>query len=41
MCQAVNIASLEEVIKYFLKKATEKAEEAQTQAKVRAACACG
>lgn len=35
MCQAVNIASLEEVIKYFLKKAGEKAEEAQAKASVR------
>jgi translation initiation factor 3 subunit A len=32
MCQAVNIASLEEVIKYFLKKSGEKAEEAQSKA---------
>jgi translation initiation factor 3 subunit A len=35
MCQAVNINSLEEVIKYFLKTAGEKAEEAQTKADVR------
>jgi hypothetical protein len=34
MCQAVNIASLEEVIKYLLKKASEKAEEAQNKASV-------
>ncbi|KAJ9529424.1 hypothetical protein QJQ45_013723 [Haematococcus lacustris] len=32
MCQAVNIASLEEVIKYYLKKASDKAEEAQSKA---------
>ncbi len=36
MCQQVNINSLEEVIKYFLAKATEKAEEARVQAEVRA-----
>jgi translation initiation factor 3 subunit A len=35
MCHLVNIASLEEVIKYFLKKASEKAEEAQSAATVR------
>eukprot|EP00955_Chlamydomonas_euryale_P006872 72984-Chlamydomonas_euryale.AAC.4 len=35
MCQAVNISSLEEVIKYFLKKASEKAEAAQAQVAVR------
>lgn len=35
-CQNVNINSLEEVIKYFLKKATERAEEAQAKADVRA-----
>lgn len=34
MCQSVNINSLEEVIKYYLKKASEKAEEAQKQATV-------
>ena len=34
MCQAVNISSLEEVIKYFLKKTSEKAEEAQSKAAV-------
>lgn len=34
MCQAVNISSLEEVIKYFLKTAGDKAEEAQKQAAV-------
>lgn len=34
MCQAVNINSLEEVIKYFLKKASDKAEEAQSKAAV-------
>lgn len=34
MCQAVNIASLEEVIKYFLKKTSDKAEEAQNKAAV-------
>ncbi|KAF5827767.1 eukaryotic initiation factor [Dunaliella salina] len=32
MCQAVNINSLEEVIKYFLKKTSDKAEEAQSKA---------
>lgn len=35
MCQAVNINSLEEVIKYFLKKTSDKAEEAQNKAAVR------
>jgi len=34
MCQAVNINSLEEVIKHFLKRASEKAEEAQGKAAV-------
>jgi hypothetical protein len=34
MCQAVNISSLEEVIKYYLRKASEKAEEAQSKAAV-------
>jgi translation initiation factor 3 subunit A len=34
MCQQVNINSLEEVIKYFLKKAGDKAEEAQSKAAV-------
>lgn len=34
MCQQVNINSLEEVIKYYLNKATEKAEEARQQAEV-------
>lgn len=34
-CQNVNINSLEEVIKYLLKKATERAEEAQAKADVR------
>jgi translation initiation factor 3 subunit A len=34
MCQQVNINSLEEVIKYYLNKATEKAEEARLQAEV-------
>lgn len=38
MCQTVAINSLEEVIKYYLKKATEKAEEAQGQAAVRDPC---
>ena len=37
MCQQVAINSLEEVIKYFMKRATEKAEEAQQQADVSAA----
>lgn len=35
VCQQVNVSSLEEVIKYFLKKASEKAEEAQAQAEVK------
>lgn len=35
MCQQVNINSLEEVIKYYLNKATEKAEEARTQAEAQ------
>lgn len=39
MCQAVNINSLEEVIKHFLKKTSEKAEEAQSKAAVRV-CVC-
>lgn len=34
VCQQVNVSSLEEVIKYFLKKASDKAEEAQSQAEV-------
>lgn len=37
MCQQVNINSLEEVIKYYLNKATEKAEEARAHAEVGAA----
>jgi translation initiation factor 3 subunit A len=47
MCQQVNINSLEEVIKYYLSKATEKAEEARQQSEVRArvhsgsVCGCG
>ncbi|WIA12117.1 hypothetical protein OEZ85_012190 [Tetradesmus obliquus] len=36
MCQQVNINSLEEVIKYYLNKATEKAEEARQQAESKA-----
>ena len=32
VCQQVNVSSLEEVIKYFLKSATDKAEEAQSKA---------
>lgn len=39
MCQAVNISSLEEVIKHFLKTANDKAEEAQSKAAVRAGAA--
>eukprot|EP00879_Flechtneria_rotunda_P015205 GHRR01015895.1.p1 GENE.GHRR01015895.1~~GHRR01015895.1.p1 ORF type:complete len:658 (+),score=275.95 GHRR01015895.1:165-2138(+) len=35
MCQQVNINSLEEVIKYYLNKATEKAEEARQQAEAK------
>jgi translation initiation factor 3 subunit A len=34
MCQQVNINSLEEVIKYYLNKATEMAEKARQQAEV-------
>ncbi len=34
LCQTVNVASLEEVIKYYLKKASDKAEEAQSKAAV-------
>lgn len=40
MCQQVNINSLEEVIKYYLNKATEKAEEARQQAEVTATGVC-
>ncbi|CAI5504288.1 unnamed protein product [Closterium sp. Naga37s-1] len=36
-CQQVNVQSLEEVVKYFLKLATEKAEQAQAQVKAAAA----
>ena len=32
VCQQVNVSSLEEVIKYFLKSATDKAEEAKSKA---------
>ena len=32
VCQQVNVNSLEEVIKYFLKSATDKAEEAKSKA---------
>lgn len=32
VCQQVNVSSLEEVIKYFLKTATDKAEEAKSKA---------
>lgn len=35
MCQQVNINSLEEVIKYYLNKATQMAEQARQQAEVR------
>lgn len=35
VCQQVNVQSLEEVIKYFMKTATDKAEEAQSKATVR------
>lgn len=42
VCQQVNVSSLEEVIKYFLKSATNKAEDAQSKAAEvrgrRAAC---
>lgn len=34
VCQQVNVQSLEEVIKYFIKTATGKAEEAQSTAQV-------
>ena len=34
VCQQVNVQSLEEVIKYFMKTATDKAEEAQSKAQV-------
>ena len=34
VCQQVNVSSLEEVIKHFLKTATSKAEEAQSKAEV-------
>lgn len=34
MCQVANVASLEEVIKHFMKRAGEKAEEAQSKADV-------
>jgi translation initiation factor 3 subunit A len=37
MCQQVNINSLEEVIKYYLNKATEMAEKARQQAEVSSA----
>ncbi|CAI5962996.1 unnamed protein product [Closterium sp. NIES-64] len=36
-CQQVNVQSLEEVVKYFLKLATEKAEQAQAQVEAAAA----
>lgn len=32
VCQQVNVSSLEEIIKYFLKTATDKAEQAQSKA---------
>ena len=38
ICQQVNVQSLEEVIKYYLKTTTDRAEEAQGKAKVGAAC---
>ena len=34
VCQQVNVGSLEEVIKHLLKSATDRAEDAQTKAKV-------
>lgn len=34
VCQQVNVQSLEEVIKYFMKAATGKAEDAQSKAQV-------
>ena len=39
-CQNVNINSLEEVVKYLLKKATERAEDAQAKANVRCLLIC-
>ena len=36
VCQQVNVSSLEEVIKHFLKTATDKAEDAQSKAEVGA-----
>lgn len=41
ICQNVNVSSLEDVIKYFLKTAHDRAEAAQTQADVRARGARG
>ena len=38
VCQHVNVSSLEEVIKYFLKTATDKAEEAQSKADLVRPC---
>ena len=37
VCQQVNVQSLEEVIKYFLKTATDRAEQATASADVRPA----
>lgn len=41
VCQQVNVSSLEEVIKYFLKSATDKAEDAQSKAAEVRGLACG
>jgi hypothetical protein len=41
VCQQVNVSSLEEVIKYFLKSATDKAEDAQSKAAEARGLPCG
>lgn len=40
VCQQVNVQSLEEVIKYFMKTATDRAEEAQSKAQVWKGYSC-
>lgn len=40
VCQQVNVQSLEEVIKYFMKTATDRAEDAQSKAQVCNSCLC-
>ena len=40
VCQQVNVASLEEVIKYFIKTSTDRAEDAMSSAEVRAFLHC-